>query len=162
MTSIAVVGIGNSLLQDDGAGVHVLAYYAQHCAADDVECLDAGTIGLALMERLAGRDGVIALDAMRLGKKPGSVTVLQGADMDAHLLNHHGSVHELGLSDIMDALRLSGQLPHRRALVGIEPAAMGWGTEPTAAVAAVIPAASNRIRQLLAEWRSPTDMEIPA
>ena len=161
MTSIAVVGVGNSLLQDDGAGIHVLAYYAQQGPADDVECLDAGTIGLALMERLAGRDGVIALDAMRLGKKPGSLTVLQGADMDAHLLNHHGSVHELGLSDIMDALRLSGQLPRRRALIGIEPAAMGWGTEPTAAVAAVIPAASNRIRQLLDEWRSPTDMESP-
>jgi len=162
MNSVAVVGIGNSLLQDDGAGVHILDYFERHDTPADVECLDAGTVGLALMGRLAGRDGVIALDAMRLGKPPGSITVLLGADMDAHLLSHHGSVHELGLSDIMDGLRLSGQLPRRRALIGVEPAEMGWGTEPTADVAAAIPAASACIRELLDEWLAPGPAETHA
>ena len=153
MDSIAVVGIGNNLLQDDGVGIHALRHYEQHHADPDVCCLDAGTVGLALMDRLANLDGLIAVDAMRLGKPPGTVTVLEGEDMDRHLRNHHGSVHELGLSDILDALRLCGDLPANRAIVGIEPEQMDWGTEPTRKVAAAIPFATESIRDLVLGWR---------
>ncbi|MBT8099106.1 MAG: hydrogenase maturation protease, partial [Gammaproteobacteria bacterium] len=130
MNSIAVVGIGNSLLKDDGVGIHALDFFARANPFDDVTCIDAGTVGLALMDRLFDLDGLVALDAMRLGKAPGTVTVLEGDDMDHHLRNHHGSVHELGLSDLMDALRLSDELPAKRALIGIEPGDIDWGTEP--------------------------------
>ena len=153
MHSIAVVGIGNSLLQDDGVGIHALQYFESHHADAGVSCLDAGTVGLALMDRLSSLQGLVAVDAMRLGKAPGTVTVLEGEEMDRHLLNHHGSVHELGLSDILDALRLCGDLPAHRALVGIEPEQLDWGTEPTPTVAAAIPSASARIRELVLDWR---------
>ena len=83
MNSIAVVGIGNSLLKDDGVGVHVLEHFAGDNPFMDVICLDAGTVGLALMDHLSNLDGLIAVDAMRLKKKPGTITVLQGAAMDS-------------------------------------------------------------------------------
>lgn len=153
MNSIAVVGIGNSLLRDDGIGVHVIEHFAAANPFEGVKCLDAGTVGLALMDHLSGLDGLVAVDAMRMKKEPGTITVLQGVDMDTHLRTHHGSVHELGLSDLMDALRLCGDLPRLRALIGIEPADMGWGAEPTEAVAAAIPLASMQIHQLIAAWR---------
>jgi hydrogenase maturation protease len=159
MHSIAVVGIGNNLLQDDGAGVHALQYFEQHHADAGVYCLDAGTVGLALMDRLTNLHGLVAVDAMRLGKAPGTVTVLEGEEMDRHLRNHHGSVHELGLADILDALRLCGDLPGHRALVGIEPEQMGWGTEPTQKVAAAIPVATVRIRDLVDAWRTCSSQE---
>jgi hydrogenase maturation protease len=159
MHSIAVVGIGNNLLQDDGAGVHALQYFEQHHADAGVYCLDAGTVGLALMDRLTNLHGLVAVDAMRLGKAPGTVTVLEGEEMDRHLRNHHGSVHELGLADILDALRLCGDLPGHRALVGIEPEQMGWGTEPTQKVAAAIPVAIVRIRDLVDAWRTCSSQE---
>jgi hydrogenase maturation protease len=152
--SIAVVGIGNSLLTDDGAGIHTLERFAADNEDDDVRCVDGGTVGLALLDRFSDLDGLVALDAMILGKKPGTVTVLQGDDMDSHLRNQRGSVHEVGLSDLMDALRLRGELPGHRALVGIEPAAMDWGTEPTAPVAAAIPEAAAKVRDLVREWRT--------
>lgn len=41
MNSIAVVLIGNSLLQDDGAGIHVLTHFEQHHSDFDVTWLDA-------------------------------------------------------------------------------------------------------------------------
>lgn len=162
MNSIAVVGIGNNLLQDDGAGIHVLTHFEKHHSNFDVDCLDAGTVGLALMDRLTNLFGLIAVDAMRLGKPPGTVTVLEGADMDAHLRNHHGSVHELGLSDILDGLRLCDDLPTNRALVGIEPECMDWGTEPTEKVADAIPCASARIGELVEAWRQPEKHEASA
>ena len=91
---------------------------------------------------------------MILGKKPGSVTVLQGEAMDAHLRNQHGSVHEVGLSDLMDALRLRGELPENRALIGIEPSNMDWGTETTEPVAAALPEAAAQAQQLVRAWRA--------
>jgi hydrogenase maturation protease len=153
-TTIAVVGIGNSLLTDDGAGIHTLERFAQENDDDGICCLDGGTVGLALLDRLANLSGLVALDAMKLGKEPGAVTVLQGEDMDSHLRNQHGSVHEVGLSDLMDALRLSGQLPANRALIGIEPEDMDWGTEPTATVAAAIPQAAALTHDLVRAWRT--------
>jgi hydrogenase maturation protease len=152
--TIAVVGIGNSLLTDDGAGIHTLERFAKDNDDDGVCCLDGGTVGLALLDRLANLNGLVALDAMKLGKKPGAVTVLRGKDMDSHLRNQHGSVHEVGLSDLMDALRLSGQLPDNRALIGIEPEDMDWGTEPTSTVAAAIPEAAALTHDLVREWRT--------
>jgi hydrogenase maturation protease len=159
MLAIAVVGIGNNLLQDDGVGIHALQYFERHHADQDICCLDAGTVGLALMDRLTNLYGLVAVDAMRLGKTPGTVTVLEGEAMDRHLRNHHGSVHELGLADILDALRLCGDLPPNRALVGIEPEQMDWGTEPTQKVAAAIPSATARIRDLVNDWRKRASQE---
>ncbi len=152
--SIAVVGIGNSLLTDDGAGIHTLERFAEGNNDDTVDCIDGGTVGLALLDRLAGLDGLVALDAMKLGKPPGSVTVLLNEDMDAHLRRQKGSVHEVGLSDLMDALRLRDELPHRRALIGIEPADMDWGTKPTAPVAAAVPEAVGLANDLVRTWRN--------
>lgn len=150
--SIAVVGIGNSLLTDDGAGIHTLERFAEGNTNDDVFCLDGGTVGLALLDRLSDLDGLVALDAMKLGKIPGAVTVLQGEAMDAHLRNQHGSVHEVGLSDLMDALRLRGDLPDNRALIGIEPEDMDWGTQPTPVVAAALPQAAACAHELVRLW----------
>ena len=157
--SIAVVGIGNSLLTDDGAGIHTLERFEAANTDDNVDCIDGGTVGLALLDRLAGLDGLVALDAMKLGKAPGTVTVLQNEDMDAHLRRQKGSVHEVGLSDLMDALRLRGELPHHRALIGIEPADMNWGTEPTEPVAAAVPEAAARAKNLVRIWRDESKPE---
>ncbi|MDJ0710525.1 MAG: hydrogenase maturation protease [Woeseiaceae bacterium] len=151
--SIVVVGIGNSLLTDDGAGIHTLERFEAANTDESVDCIDGGTVGLALLERLAGLDGLVALDAMKLGKAPGTVTVLLDEDMDTHLRRQKGSVHEVGLSDLMDALRLRGELPRHRALIGIEPADMNWGTEPTEPVAAAVPEAAARAQTLVRAWR---------
>ena len=162
MLEFAVLGVGNDLLQDDGAGIHTLRRFAATNKHRDVDTVDGGTIGLALMSELSGRSGLIVIDAMRLGKSAGTVTILEDADMDRCLRNHHGSAHEVGISDLMDALRLSGDLPARRALVGIEPESIEWGTEPTPGVAKAIDQAAAAIHGLLSEWRLATAEESAA
>ena len=160
--TIAVVGIGNSLLTDDGAGIHALERFADNNVDDDVVCIDGGTVGLALLDRLSNLDGLVVLDAMKLGLRPGTVTVLEGEAMDAHLRNQHGSVHEVGLSDLMDALRLRGDLPEQRALVGDEPEEMGWGTWPAPAVAASLPELAHEARKLVRRWHASKPMDAVA
>ncbi len=157
--AIAVLGVGNSLLTDDGAGIHALRLFSANNTRDDVVCIDGGTVGLALLDRLTDLGGLIALDAMRLGFPPGTVTVLRGREMDEHLSAGHGSVHEVGLSDLMDALRLRGDLPEHRALIGIEPANLDWGTQPTEKVAAGLTRAVQCVAGLIREWQAETSME---
>ena len=162
MLDFAVLGVGNDLLQDDGAGIHTLRQFTAANGHPDVAAIDGGTIGLALMTELSGRAGLIVIDAMRLGKTPGTVTVLEGTDMDECLRTHHGSAHEVGISDLMDALRLAGDLPPQRALVGIEPESIEWGTEPTPCVSDAVPKASAAIHGLLSERRKANGKESTA
>ncbi len=159
MAEFTVLGIGNDLLQDDGAGIHALRRFTSTQQHTDVAAIDGGTIGLALMSELTGRGGIVVIDAMRLGKPPGTVTVLEGSDMDRCLRNHSGSAHEVSISDLMDALRLSDALPPRRALIGIEPKEIEWGTEPTAGVAAAVEEASIAIQTVLDRWRQEINQE---
>lgn len=160
--TIAVVGIGNSLLTDDGVGIHALERFADSDPDDDVICIDGGTVGLALLDRISNLEGLVVLDAMKLGHRPGTVTVLEGEAMDAHLRNQHGSVHEVGLSDLMDALRLRGDLPGQRAIIGIEPEDMGWGTWPTPVVAASLPETVHEAQKLVRRWRTAKPMDAVA
>jgi hydrogenase maturation protease len=57
---------------------------------------------------------------------------------------------------------LCGDLPANRALVGIEPEQMDWGTEPTEKVAAAIPDAAERIRDLVHGWQHGSSQETAA
>ena len=159
MPAFAVLGIGNDLLQDDGAGIHALRQFESVNEHADVRSIDGGTIGLALMSELGGLHGLVVIDAMRLGTPAGTVTIHEGADMDHCLRNHSGSAHEVSISDLMDALRLSDALPARRALVGIEPACIEWGTEPTDSVAGAIDAAVVAVQALFERWRQEISQE---
>lgn len=154
---LLVLGIGNALLSDDGAGLHVLTrlkHEAMNAPASqvDIDYIDGGTVGLALAPLIEDADGVVVLDAMRLGAAPGTVHVHVGAQMDAVVGCHCGTPHEVSLGDLFTAVRLLGRLPERRALIGIEPASLDWGTAPTPAVAAGLPKAARAVQDLLHAW----------
>lgn len=151
--NIIVLGLGNMLLRDDGVGIHVVRKLASNPTAD-FSLQDGGTIGLALLNDLAGATGVIAVDAAAMGEKPGTVKVFTGEAMDRQLSGFKTSAHEVALADLMAAAALTGALPEHRALVGIEPESIAWGLDPTAAVAAAIPKACEEIVTLGALWRA--------
>jgi len=152
--STLVLGIGNTLLTDEGVGIHVInALEARFADADDVVLLDGGTLSFTLAGAIEDADHLIVVDASELKSAPGTVRTFINADMDAFLNGPRRSVHEVGLMDLMTIARLVDRLPERRALVGIQPEEMGWGELPTAAVAAAIPAACGEVAQLIEAWR---------
>jgi hydrogenase maturation protease len=150
---VLVLGVGNPIMGDDGVGQRLLqALAARAPALDGVEFLDAGTLGLVLLPRLERCSALLALDAAQLGDAPGEWRVYEGAQLDEFLKTARTSVHELGLRDLLDAARLTGSLPARRALVGVQPARLGWGTALSPAVEAAVPAATAAARWLLEQW----------
>ncbi len=152
---VLILGIGNTLLSDEGSGVHVVEYLRRgHTETDELRYLDGGTLSFTLAAEIEAADHLIVVDAARLGKSPGAVCCFLDTDMDRFLGTVKHSVHEVGLLDLMDIARLTGTLPARRALVGIQPESLGWGGSLSPVVARAIPEAANRVLSLVDDWRS--------
>lgn len=149
-----VLGIGNLLLTDEGAGIHVLRYLLEHHPGlPGVEYLDGGTLSFTLAAAIEDADQLIVIDAAQLHAPPGTVRCFEGEIMDRQLGNAKLSVHEVGLVDLMDIVRLAGRLPQRRALVGIQPATIAeWGEAPSPAVEAAVPQAAAEVARLIDTW----------
>jgi hydrogenase maturation protease len=148
-----VLGLGNTLLSDEGAGVHAMKYLAeQYDDLPDTTFIDAGTLSFTLAADIAAADNLLIFDAAQLDAAPATIRVLEGSAFDEFLLSGRRSVHEVGFADLMDIARLQGCLPQRRALIGIQPETLGWGEEPGEAVAAVIPRAAALAANLIRRW----------
>lgn len=135
VSRVLIMGIGNTLLQDDGAGVHVTeALRGRNGEAPGVAIVDGGTLGLALLPAIEEAGSLIVIDAAELGEKPGAIRVFRNEHMDRQLSGRKSTVHEVALADLLAAAALSGRQPKERVLVAIQPASTDWGLEPTAAV----------------------------
>jgi hydrogenase maturation protease len=149
-----VLGIGNTLLTDEGSGVHVIEYLRQHHPeTDGLRYLDGGTLSFTLAAEIEETDNLIVVDAAQLGEAPGATRCMVDDDMDNFLGTAKRSVHEVGLLDLMDIARLTETLPQRRALVGIQPESIDWGDAPTEVVAQAIPEAANMVLELIGQWQ---------
>jgi hydrogenase maturation protease len=148
-----VLGIGNTIMTDEGVGIHVIEHLQKTCPdKDNVSFIDGGTLSFSLAGFLAEHEQLIVVDAARTGGAPGSVVCYEGNEMDRYLTGNRQSVHEVGLTDLLDIARLSDHYPENRALIGIEPESMDWGDEPTANVAPAIPLAADLVIKLISQW----------
>lgn len=157
MVRSVVLGIGNVLLADDGAGIRAAEQLSRRLAGRaDVQVLDGGTLSFTLLEYFGCAEELIVIDAARLGAAPGAVQSFESEAMDAFLADsaRQRSVHEVGLLDLLSMARLREALPGRRALICIQAAEVGWGLELTPAVGAAVPAAVDEAEQLLGRWRA--------
>ncbi len=160
MMRTLVLGIGNTLLSDEGIGIHVIDYLRrQHPPLAGVTYLDGGTLSFTLAGEIENADNLIVVDAAQLGAQPGAVQCMTGDSMDHFLGVAKRSVHEVGLLDLLDIARLTETLPENRALVGIQPDLIDWGEQPTTAVSSAIPTAANHINDLIASWHQPDNQE---
>lgn len=123
--SILVLGVGNILLSDEAIGVRVVEALAQrYHLPEKVEVLDGGTAGMELMEAMANREQLIIVDAVVTRKDvPGSVICLHDNAVPTLFCNKI-SPHQLGLSDVLSALRFTGEYPKKLTLIGVIPASL--------------------------------------
>ncbi|HYL34399.1 MAG TPA: hydrogenase maturation protease [Bryobacteraceae bacterium] len=125
---VLLLGLGNPLMADDGAGQKILARLESEAAewGPRVEFVDGGTQGLALLGKFEGRKAVLFLDAIRLGEKAGAVHLLHGDEL-MKMGGRATTAHEGSAPDILRALELLGDTPAEIALVGIEPEKLQTG-----------------------------------
>ena len=137
-TCILVLGLGNVLRQDEGLGPQALERLrAGHVFPPQVRLLEGGTLGLDLLPYLDGVTHLLILDAVEMGQPGGSLVRLDGDEIMAGLAQKL-SVHQVGLPELLALAGLQGNLPPNRVLLGLQPAALDWGTELSEPVAAAL------------------------
>jgi hydrogenase maturation protease len=142
---LLVLGLGNVLCSDDGVGVMAVGALARGFEwPPDVEVLDGGTLGLALLPYLEEAEAVILVDAIRGDAAPGSFMRLEGADV-APAVEQRLSPHQVGVADLLDGARWLDSYPDRIVLLGLVPATIELGVGCSPAVQAAIPALVERI-----------------
>jgi hydrogenase maturation protease len=153
-TNILVLGLGNILLQDEGVGVHAVnAIKERYTFSPDVEIVDGGTLGLDLLRFFEGREKVLIIDAVDFGKEHGHVGILEDDEIPS-VLQAKLSVHHIGLSDILFALKLKGTMPPKIRLIGIQPELTDvLGLEMTGPVRSRLDEIVDLAIKTLREWR---------
>jgi hydrogenase maturation protease len=132
---VLILGIGNLLLTDEGIGVHAAqSLLHDYTLPNGVEVIDGGTVGLELLPLIAEADHLILLDAVNTGNPPGTIIRLDDDQVPA-LFRTKLSPHQVGLSDVLAAIHLTGEPPDHLTLFGVEPASLALGMELSAQVA---------------------------
>jgi hydrogenase maturation protease len=148
---ILVLGIGNLLLGDEAVGVRIVeALEERYTLPCHVEVLDGGTSGMELLDVMAARDHLIVTDAVLTGAAPGSIAVLHDEEIPA-FFSRKVSPHQLGLCDVLMALKLTDEFPRRLTLVGVVPSSLEPGIRLTPVVSAAIEPALAEVLTALAE-----------
>jgi len=144
-----VLGLGNTIMADDGVGPRVIEYILQQGQLpDDVELLDGGTLGLDLLPRLEGVERLIIVDAVETGQPPGTLVRLTGNEVP-QALETKLSPHQMGLKDLLAVARLMDQLPNEIVLLGVQPASIEMAAELSPQVAACLQQLAAMVRHEL-------------
>jgi hydrogenase maturation protease len=148
--SVAVVGLGNLILSDEGVGVHVVRRLDEaYSFPDDVVLIDGGTSAIDLLDQLVEAEHIIFIDAAQTGGPPGSIVALQGARLPVWF-RERMSPHQIGLADLLATLSLMDHTPESVTLIGIEPQSMELGTELTPKIDAAADEALAKVLEQLA------------
>ena len=109
---IAVIGLGNTLMGDDGVGVQVVEGL-KPLVEGPVDCVTGETAGMALVGYFLEYDYVIVADAISAGSAPGAIFRFGPDEAGVMQLRSHNS-HGMGISYLVTAARLKGADPKVR------------------------------------------------
>lgn len=154
---LLVIGLGNPLRGDDAVGWMVAGQVQQQLAKEEypVEVAYMAVGGIGLMERLAGYEQVILIDAVTTGQRPpGSLYVLSVDDLPHVEAGHLSSSHDTTFQTAFSLGRALGlALPETILIFGVEAAPVFDFTEQlTPAVAAAVPQLTRMIIASLFRW----------
>lgn len=135
---IAVIGVGNILLSDEGIGIHTIQRLRQSMNLPEVELIDAGTSADVLMLISDSVKHVIIIDAASAGGEPGDVYRFTPEDVDTGG-NLAVSLHQNSLIVNLKILEMFGRKPESVTIFGIEPAELDSGLELSAAIDKKVP-----------------------
>lgn len=129
---IAVLGLGNDLMSDEGIGVVLVRRMSQRSKDfPKVDFVDGGTGGLALLYQIEGRQKVVFIDCAYMGAEPGTLKrfTLEQVQSTKELPGH--SLHEADLLNILRMAQQLGHCPDEVVILGIEPQTVAVGQELT-------------------------------
>lgn len=146
---MTVLGVGNSIMGDDGVGLELLAGLSSR-RRDGVSYVDGAVGGMELVPVVQESTRLLILDAVA-GAVPGTVVRLRG-DQVPRMLATKLSPHQVGLLDVLAASRLLGSEPDEVAVVGVVPESVELRLGLSTVVADAVPEAVAAAERIIDGW----------
>lgn len=147
-----VLGVGNTILSDEGFGVRVVEYLEKNFVfPENVRLIDGGTLGVELMHFISGTRRLLIIDSINGGEVPGKTFHLR----DDELKNYFAqkiSAHEVGIQDVLTMLELTGKKIPRIELIGAQPFSLEAGTELSEPMQKLLPVFADKAVEILKSW----------
>lgn len=148
-TTVTVIGIGQSLRGDDGAGPEAvrqwLERFQETANRPEVRVAACELPGLVLLDMLQDTDSAILVDSVQSSNTPGTIHHLSEEELSA-FASDSKSAHGWGVAE---TLRLGSHLMMKKniRIIGIEAGQMELGTGLSGAVSDAMPAICNAIEK---------------
>jgi hydrogenase maturation protease len=132
-----VIGLGNTLLTDEGVGVHLVKALSNMPMPPGVQLMEGETAGVDLLSDIMDSDRVVIIDAAMMGLAPGSVHSFTSDDLNP-TSNFMASLHDMALPEVLKLGTILSQLPPI-LIIGVEPKTVEPGVELSADVKGSMP-----------------------
>ncbi len=149
-----VIGVGNAMRGDDGAGLAVARALAAR-VGPGVRVMEASGEGAALMDAWCGAETVILVDAARSGAPPGTIHRFDAVREPMPARFFHYSTHAFSVAEAVELARVLGALPPRLLVFGIEGRTFEAGAALSPEAARAAEEAAEEIARLLAGEHPP-------
>ena len=149
---LAVVGVGNILMGDDGVGVALLERLGKRVNSGEVDFIDAGTGFFLMVSDLDRYETVVILDAARGGGEAGSMYRFEMKDLHEIVAFQRApiSLHDFGVPESLAWEKARGRLRAEVIFFGIEPRRVGPVMGLSEELEERVPAIVRRILEELA------------
>ncbi len=152
MTRTVVIGVGNRLRGDDGAGVAV-AQRLRDRVPPGVEVVSCDEEPSRLMDAWEGADSAFLVDTVSSGAPAGTLHRFEAGDEAIPARTFRSSTHAIGIAETIEVARALGRLPRRVRVYGIEAGGFKTGAELTSAVEAAVASLVAAVLRDLEEGR---------
>lgn len=144
--SITILGVGNTLMGDDGFGIFVVEDLEASALGPNVKVVTGDTAGMALLKYFLESDAVIVIDAMAADTEPGAIFRFDPDEAGVMSLRTN-NIHGMGVPHLITTARLKGADPEVIVLAVQVASVVPRDRELSPPVAAVV----GRVRELVAE-----------
>ena len=130
MKNVAIIGIGNILLGDDGVGPYLVRVIeASYEFGPNVQVLDVGTPALDFIDNLVGLDALILIDSVENDRPAGTITLYRREDLLKAGVGIRMDPHSPALAESLLTAEMLGMCPKEVLLVGISGKSYDSGCE---------------------------------
>lgn len=150
---ITVLGIGNTILSDEGFGVKVVEHLKKNYDfPENVALIDGGTLGVELQHFIVGTKKLLIIDSIDGGDEAGKIFHLRGDEILKHFTQKI-SAHEIGIQDILTMLEITDKKIPVVELIGAQPYSLDAGTELTPEMKKLVPIFAEKVLEILKSWQ---------
>jgi hydrogenase maturation protease len=144
---VLVVGLGNDLRRDDGAGLEVARRVRDRAPRNGIDVRELPGDPTALLDVWFGWEAVVLVDTMRSGAHPGTIRRLDASREPLPASPRHGasSTHAAGLAETIELARALGSLPRQLIIYAVEGRRYDYGAGLSDELETIVPTLAERV-----------------